>query len=94
MPPRDVVIRYDSQSLLNFLLKEIKMKRSALVVALIALSLTACGQKPAEAPAPAPVVAPAPAPAPASAVDAASAPAASAPAAAAAMAPAAEPAKK
>lgn len=54
------------------------MKYSALVAALLALSLTACGEKPAEAPvAPAPVAAPAVEAAPAdAAVDAASAPAA------------------
>lgn len=57
------------------------MKRSALIVALLALSLTACGEKPDEAspavaPAaePAPVVAPASEVAPASAVEPASAP--------------------
>lgn len=56
------------------------MKHSALVAALLALSLTACGQKPAAeapaAPVAAPVVAPVSAPA-----DAASAPAEAAPAA-------------
>lgn len=57
------------------------MKRSALLVALLALSLTACGEKPDEAsPAvappsdPAPVAAPASAVEPASAAEAASAP--------------------
>ena len=68
------------------------MKYSVLVAALLALSLSACGEKPA-APVEAPVVA---APAAAPVVEAASAPvaeAASAPAAAPA-APAAEPAKK
>ena len=34
------------------------MKRLALVASLLALALTACGQKPAETAAPAPVVAP------------------------------------
>lgn len=63
------------------------MKRIALVTALLALALTACGQKAAEAPAVAVVVTPA-APAPVAAPDAASAPvaaAASTPAAADAM---------
>jgi len=41
-------------------LKEHEMKRIALVAALLALALTACGKKPAEAPAAA-VVAPTPA---------------------------------
>ena len=56
--------------------KEIKMKRIALVVALLALA--ACSQKAADAPAaaPAPVDAPAAAPAPVAAPAAASAPAA------------------
>lgn len=58
------------------------MKNSALVAALLALSLTACGEKPATetpaAPVAAPVVAPAPAPEAAPA-DAASAPAPAAP---------------
>ena len=56
------------------------MKHSALVAALLALSLTACGEKPATetpaAPVAAPVVAPAPEAAP---TDAASAPAPAAP---------------
>lgn len=44
------------------------MKNSALIVALLALALTACGQKPAEAPAaPVPVTAPVAASAPAAA---------------------------
>ena len=60
-------------------LKEHEMKRIALVTALLALALTACGQKPAEAPAVAVVVTPAPAPV--AAPEAASAPVA-APAAA------------
>ena len=55
------------------------MKRSALVAALIALSLTACGQKPAEAPAPAPAPVAAPAPAPAASAPAAADAAASTP---------------
>ena len=51
------------------------MIRSALVVVLLALSLTACGDKPAEAPAaPAPVAAPVADPAPAADAEAASAP--------------------
>jgi hypothetical protein len=67
----------------NFKLsKEHEMKRIALVAALLALALTACGQKAAEAPAVAVVVTP-DAPAPVAAPDAASA--ASAPAAADAM---------
>jgi len=53
------------------------MKRSALVAALLALALTACGEKPAEAPA---------APAPAVEAPAAPAPAVEAPAAEAASA--------
>jgi hypothetical protein len=68
-------------------LKEHEMKRIALVTALLALALTACGQKAAEAPAVAVVVTPA-APAPVAAPDAASAPVAApapAPAAADAM---------
>jgi alpha-beta hydrolase superfamily lysophospholipase len=71
----------------NSISKEIIMKFSALVAALLALALTACGEKPAETPAPAPaapVAAPAPEAAPATEA-AASAPAAEA----AASAPAA-----
>ncbi|HEX5338970.1 MAG TPA: hypothetical protein VFW53_11085 [Gallionella sp.] len=59
---------------INSTLKEIKMKNSALVAALLALALSACGEKAAEAPAAAP--------APAASEVAAPAPAASAPAAA------------
>lgn len=53
------------------------MNRIYLVAALLALSLTACGEKPATQPVETPpaVEAPAPAPAPAPAADAASAPA-------------------
>ena len=74
------------------------MKQSALVVALLALALTACGEKPAETAPAAPAVVEAPASAAASApvaADAASA-AASAPAAAdaASAAPAAPAADK
>lgn len=51
------------------------MKRSALLVALLALSLTACGEKPDEAPAAVvPPVETAPVVAPASTVEPASAP--------------------
>ena len=56
------------------------MKRSALIAALLALSLTACGEKPAETPAAAPAAPAAPA----------AAPAAPAAPAAGAMAPAAD----
>ncbi|MGA8864978.1 MAG: hypothetical protein WBM09_10950 [Gallionella sp.] len=67
---------------LNYKLsKEIKMKRIALVAALLALGLTACGQKAAET-APAPAPAPAPVAAPAASAPAATSAPVAAPAAA------------
>lgn len=51
------------------------MNRIYLVAALLALSLTACGEKPATQPVETPPAVEAPAPAPAPAADAASAPA-------------------
>jgi hypothetical protein len=55
-------------SRINPLLKGKAMNRSLLIAALVAVGLTACGQKPAPAPAPqatpAPAAAPAPAPVP------------------------------
>jgi hypothetical protein len=63
--------------------RELKMKHSVLIAALLALSLSACGKKEEAAPAPA-------AEAPAAAAPAAEAPAAAAPAAEAPAAPAAE----
>lgn len=75
-----------------------KMTRSALLAALLAIALTACGQKEEAAPAPAPAEAPAaeaPAAAPAEAAPAADAAAPAADAAApAAEAPAAAPAEE
>src|SRR3972149_3126207 len=79
-------------SRVNPLLKEKKMNRSLLIAALLAVGLTACGEKPAPAPAPKATPAPAPAAAPAPAPAPAAAPAPGpAPAAAPAPAPAGAP---
>jgi hypothetical protein len=65
-PPKSKILGCRS-NLIFFLseYKEITMKHSLLVAALVAVALTACGKKeeakPAAAPAPAPVAAPAPA---------------------------------
>jgi hypothetical protein len=67
------------------------MKRSLLLASVLALALTACGEKPAPAPKPAAAPAPAPAPAPAEAPKAEAA--TDAPKADAAAAPVAEPQK-
>jgi len=75
------------QLTLNLNSEGIQMKRSALIAALLALALSACGKQEAAAPAAPAAAAPAAASAPAAEAASAAAPAAPA-------APAAEPAKK
>jgi hypothetical protein len=72
--------------------KDIIMNRNLVIAALLAVGLTACGEKPAPAPAPAPAPVVAPAPAPEAPKADASAPAATAPAAEAPKTDAAAPA--
>lgn len=43
-----VILHDDNITKLNIFLKDYKMIRSALLAALIAMTLTACGEKPAE----------------------------------------------